>query len=553
MIPHLLIYIILSPLLGAIMVSLLTFLERERWRLRDATCFVFLLMPGLILLFLYPELSSEGPYVYHLGSWGEHLGIVLTMDGFSFLMVGAIGVITLASYVYSLGYLKIYASKPYFYFYYLLMTTGLYGLVLSGDIFNLYVFFELTVVSSYVLITFTGDRKSYRASFNYLITSVIASSIFIMAIAVLYNDVGTLNIALISERFSAIPPDTRNLFFVLFFGAVCIKSAIIPFHFWLPNAHAFAPTPISAILSGFTVKVGAYILIRFLFVLEYVNGSVELILAFSCVSAVAGALFALVQSDIKRLLAYHTISQTALVFIGIADMNIVGEDGAILHIINHGIFKALLFLCAGAVIHATGTRDLRQIKSIPNNLILIISLIVAALSISGVPPMNGFFSKEAIFEGCKAWPVIQAVIFVTTALTMASMTKLLYYVLVKPLRRAELPSERIPPSMTLSLLFLTPLCIVLGVLARDIVDVFVSPVATELLHQASALTVLEHPFSHLPLETMALLCGVIVGYVAVLKSDAVDRAAHVFHLDVNSSTTAIFMSLTGIMIFLMLW
>jgi multicomponent Na+:H+ antiporter subunit D len=279
---------------------------------------------------------------------------------------------------------------------------GIHGAFLTGDVFNLFVFFEVLLLASYSLVAYGASGAQLEATLKYATLNLVGSTVFLLAVGALYGTAGTLNMAHLPARLAAADSPAVVLAILLLFVAVfATKAAAVPFQFWLPDAHSSAPTPISAVLSGILIKVGAYAILRCTsLIFQASQGMAQpVLLGMAAVTMVVGALGALAQRDVKRLLAYSSISQMGYILLGVGLLTPEGFRGALLFLLNHALGKALLFLAAGHAIHASGTRDMRAMgglrRALPGTSV---AFLVGVLAIAGVPPLPGFFAKFSIFR-----------------------------------------------------------------------------------------------------------------------------------------------------------
>jgi multicomponent Na+:H+ antiporter subunit D len=360
---------------------------------------------SIILVF---QVHAAGIQTHLLSGWPPPFGIVLVADLLSASLVAVSSSVFLAALVYSLGYMPPGTTRfsylPLFFF----LHTGVNGAFLTGDIFNLFVFFEVMLLSIYGLVltseknSFISRKEKLEATFKYLILNLIGAALMLLAIAILYGTTGTLNMAHLSFRIAelrAVAPhlDLAALLFVIVFG---LKAAATPFHFWLPDVHPSAPTPVSAILSGILIKVGAYGLIR-LTTLLFPGVAVvsEVILIVAVATLLLGAVLALGQVDIKRLLAYSSISQMGFLLLAVGLATVQGYAAAVFFLINHALIKSMLFLAAGGVMHVTRERSLDRMGGLARGApILALTFLIGVLALAGLPPVNGFVSKLLVFQ-----------------------------------------------------------------------------------------------------------------------------------------------------------
>jgi multicomponent Na+:H+ antiporter subunit D len=331
----------------------------------------------IISLLVFAVASIGKTEVYEIGKWSIPLGINLVLDGLSSFLLLAINVVAAAAMLFSTRYMEQYTAKSKYLSLFLLMVAGMNGVVLSGDIFNLFVFLEIASLASYALVGFGCEHEELEASFKYMVLGSIASVFILFAIALVYGNTGTLNMAHISMAIQNSNSGLNaGLAFALamFMAGFGLKAALVPFHAWLPDAHPSAPAPISAMLSGVLIKaLGVYSLARIIFNVFGVSITVGWVLiTLGVLSMVIGVFLAVGQWDFKRLLAYHSISQMGYVILGLGigalilarDGNIGWAAMAILggmfHLVNHAVFKSLLFLTSGSVEMSTGTRQLKE-------------------------------------------------------------------------------------------------------------------------------------------------------------------------------------------------
>ena len=383
-------------------------------------------MIGLLAVSL-PIVRAGSVISYAMGGWPEPIGIALHLDGLAWLSSALIVVIAVAVCIASFcrtGY------GPSFFFFLMILISGMQMVVLTGDIFTLFVSFEIVALAAYVLIAYDQTDAGLLASLKYLILSTVGILFFLFGVFLIYRDFGTLSLATIrmlaSERGGAADglTDTRSIHFAV--AALCVgigvRTAFIPFHTWLPEAHAYAPHPVSAILSGVVIKVSFLAMIRIVWTLSagYLN---ELLLWIGAITSILAVVWALAQSDTKRLLAYHSISQMGYVLAAIGAASATSLTAGFSHAVNHALFKSLLFLVAGTAIRMTGERDLFRSPSIGRHApILAGAFIVGALSISGIPPFNGFASKQLVAAALGDSPAY-LLLRVTAVGTMASFIK----------------------------------------------------------------------------------------------------------------------------------
>jgi len=465
---------------------LLPLVPKKRSLVTDVVAVALALALAVIAL----SLIGSPDRAYHMGGWTAPIGINLVLDGTSKLMLAVIAVVTFSVVLYCPTYMTRFTGKRKFYSLFLMMIAGMNGVVLTGDLFNLFVFLEIASIASYALVAFGCERDELEASFRYLVLGSVASYFLLFGIALLYAKLGTVNMAHLSQKIAevgglaggdvvAAGKASPLLVFatVLFICGLGLKAALVPFHAWLPDAHPSAPTPISAMLSGLLIKaIGVYALARVLFSVIGVHegGAVSTVLmGLGAVSMILGVLLAVAQWDYKRLLAYHSISQIGYVVLGIGLATPLGVAAGLFHLLNHAVFKSLLFLNAGAVEYRTGTRELGEMGGLNKKMpVTGATSFLASMSIAGIPPFNGFFSKLLIIVACfqaGRWGYALIAV-VVSVLTLASFLKVQKYAFFGPLKEKWQNIREVPVLMAASMVLLAVLCLATSVLAFKLFD-----------------------------------------------------------------------------------
>ena len=446
-----------------------------------------LILLGLSLITMR-IVATQGILVYSVGSWNLPIGIALVLDGLTVFMLVTVNLMAFFIAIYSISYMERFTSKWKFYTLFLLMVAGMNGVVITGDMFNLFVFLEIASVASYALVAFGTERHELEAAFKYTVMSTVGSLFILLGIVFLYSYTSTLNMAdmanVLAQKGMSNIVIMVSILFIMGFG---LKAALVPFHAWLPDAHPSAPAPISAMLSGVLIKsLGIYTLCRFFYNIIGINSSFSSILMIlGTLSMVIGVFLAIGQWDFKRLLAYHSISQIGYVILGIGLGTPLGIIGGLFHLFNHSVFKALLFLNSGAVEYATGTRDLQKMGGLMTKMpITGTTTLIASMSIAGIPPFNGFWSKLIIIIACVQanrlgyafWAVLASI------LTLASFMKVMKYAFFGKLRDKWNKVEEVPVFMKFAMIILALICVVGGVLLiPNINEVFLKPASDVLL------------------------------------------------------------------------
>jgi multicomponent Na+:H+ antiporter subunit D len=488
---HILPLLIALPLGAAFLIVLVG-------RLRESLSDLLATLVTAILVVCSLQLLGSDPQVYHMGGWGPPLGINLVSDPLSTLLLIVISGVSLLVCIYSIIYMTGYTNKPKYYGLLMLMIAGMNGVVLTGDLFNMYVFLEIAAIASYALVAFGTEHEELEASFKYLVLGSIASSFILFGIALMYSATGTLNLADISNIISQRGGLNSVMTFAtaLFIGGFGVKAAMVPFHAWLPDAHPSAPAPISAMLSGLLIKaLGAYALIRLFYNVIGINPTYSaLFIVLGLVSMIVGGLLAAGQWDFKRLLAYSSVSQMGYIVLALGIATPLAIVGGLFHLLNHGIFKSLLFLCSGAVERNTGTRDMRQMGGLCHRMpVTATTCAVGSLSISGIPPFNGFWSKLIIIiaavqaeDKFGSWAyVIAALTVLGSFITLVYYVKVQRYVLFGKLPERLQKLREVPAAMCLALVVLALLCVAVGICCPFVLEKLIYPARDIVINKAA--------------------------------------------------------------------
>jgi len=423
------ILIILIPLMSSYAIPLLG------WRWRGSAFFVALAAIGAStvcsFILLYTVLT-QGTIHYHLGGWLPPWGIEYVIDPLNGFMGVAVCVISFLVTLSSKESVQkeLPDKKVRFYTIYLLLFTGLMGIVVTGDVFNLYVFLEIASLTAYALIAI-GEDGAPLASFNYIIMGTIGACFYLLGVGYLYIVTGSLNIADLAKLLPPLYHSKVVLIALAFFLiGTAIKMGLFPLHVWLPDAYTYAPSSVSTFIAPLMTKVMAYILIRVMFSVFQPSYSLEVVplgVIMSWLAAAAilvGSIMALAQKDLKRMLAYSSVSQIGYIVLGVGLGNKMGLLGAYLHILNHAFMKACLFAVAMALMYRTGRRNIFQLGRIHRRMPFTISaLVIGALSMVGIPPTAGFFSKWYLILGsidARNW-------FFVAVILISSLLNALYF------------------------------------------------------------------------------------------------------------------------------
>ncbi|MCX5725774.1 MAG: proton-conducting transporter membrane subunit [Candidatus Saganbacteria bacterium] len=443
---------------------------------------------ALALLFILSILAvtplfAGSTHVYKMGGWPAPIGINLVLDGLSTFMLFTVSFVSLIISIFGIEYMKRFTAKGKYCTLFMLMVAGMNGVILTGDFFNMFIFVEIAALASYALVAFGVESEELEASFKYMIMGSIASIMILIAMILLYSLTGTLNMAEISNMVHSTGLTTGQLIIVsLFIMGFGLKGALVPFHAWLPDAHPSAPAPISAMLSGVLIKaVGIYALMRIIFnVFSLTPAISSVLMTLGVASMLVGVFLAIYQWDLKRLLAYHSISQMGYVVLGLSIGSPLGVVGGLFHLFNHATFKSLLFLNSGALEYSTGTRDLRKMGGLGEKMkITSITSLFASMAIAGVPPFNGFFSKliiimAAVLSKNYLFAFLAAL---ASILTLSSFLKVEKYAFFGELKDSLKETKEVPSLMCASMITLAATCVLVGLVFPYFISVFIDPAA----------------------------------------------------------------------------
>lgn len=410
---------------------------------------------------LYSEVVGKGivviagslPFLPAIGAYLE-IDMLSVFMAFVYVMTG------LFAAVYSISYMKHDTGLTEYYTLLLGLVAGMIGVVFAGDFFSLYIFWELMCLTSYALVAFRKQTpEPLEAGFKYLIMSAAAAATILLAMSFLYGLTGTVSFALLAITLNNVTPNRwMYVTLTLIIVGFGVNAAIVPFHTWLPDAHPAAPSPVSALLSGVVIETSIYALARVLFlVFPITQLDWRIIIALlSVVTMTVGNIMALLQNDIKRLLAYSSIAQIGYILVGIAAGNLTGLTGATFHIFNHALMKGLAFLCAGALIYRAGTRRLDELSGIGRRMpVSTITLAIALFALIGMPGLNGFMSKFVLFAATipagMAWLAVAGVL--NSAFSAA------YYMRVILVLIRSQPAEKVKAVKEAPVSMIAPMCV----------------------------------------------------------------------------------------------
>ncbi len=420
---------IVLPLLTAGLSVLLS--RRQRWQ---RALSVLTLTVGVVVAgWLLHVADTAGPAVVQLGGWAAPAGISLVADRLSALLLLVSALVLLSVLLYAIGQGVADGRRStlaVFHPCYLVLAAGIALAFLTGDLFNLFVAFEVMLVASYVLITLDGGAAQVRAGMTYIVVSLLASTLFVTAVGLVYAATGTVNMADAAQRLAELPDGVRLMLGLMLLVVFGIKAAIFPLFSWLPDSYPTAPSPVTAVFAGLLTKVGVYAIIRtqtLLFPGDRVTASVLLTLA--VLTMVFGILGALVQDDLKRLLSFTIVGHIGYMLFGLGLYSVAGLSGAILYTVHHIVVQTTLFLVAGLIERREGTSSLSRSGGLQHVApVLAVLYLLPALSLAGIPPLSGFLAKLGLIQAGTADGGVLALVAVgaailTSLLTLYAMAK----------------------------------------------------------------------------------------------------------------------------------
>jgi multicomponent Na+:H+ antiporter subunit D len=491
------ILLIVIPLMVAPITALIPS-EKVTWLLTLIVCLISLAISCYILY----DVIDGSHVIYELGGWRPPWGIEYKIDSlnaFVALIVSAIGCLSCLFAYRSVPDEIEEKTIPLFYAAFQLCLLGLLGIALTGDIFNLFVFLEISSLSTYALIGMGKNRKALTAAFSYLILGTIGATFFLIGVGFLFAASGSLNTADIASRFDSFKDmqlvETALIFMIM---GIALKAAIFPLHSWLPNAYSQAPSTVGIFLSATSTKVSIYVLLRILYDLYPVDYWVDMLLpqimlSLGCVAVIYGSYRAWQQTEIKRLLAFSSVAQIGYIVIGFSLVNQLGLTAAILHLFNHALIKSTLFIGAGILLYRANTTELRNLRGLGRDMPWTFAAItLAGLSLIGVPGTVGFVTKWYLLEAAveKGMWIVVITIVLGSVMAIGYVWKIvenLYFRSKRKVHIQDVPSghpaiARTPKTMSIALWIGAILCIFFG-LNTELSFEAASSAATALLKQ----------------------------------------------------------------------
>jgi multicomponent Na+:H+ antiporter subunit D len=408
----------------------------------------------LVSISLLGQVMADGAISYAMGGWAAPWGIEYRIDELNalvLLLVSSIAVVT-TPFAFRSVEKEIAAPRiPFFYAAWLLALSGLLGIAITGDLFNVFVFLEISSLAAYTLIAMGPDRRALSSAFRYLIMGSVGATFIVIGIGYLYVMTGTLNMADLATR---LPDVTARGPVVVGFAflsvGVCLKLALFPLHLWLPNAYTYAPSAATAFIAATYTKVAVYMLLRFFFTVfgvEFSFGTMRLgtlLLPLALVGIVSMSLVAIFQPDVKRLLAYSSVAQIGYMILGISFGTATGLTAATLHMFNHALMKGALFMALGCVVYQVGSSRIEDLGGLGRRMpVTMAAFAMAGLSIIGVPLTVGFISKWYLVLGAleRGWWPVAAVVLLTSLMAVVYIWRVIEVAYFRP-TPAGVPDER---------------------------------------------------------------------------------------------------------------
>lgn len=390
---------VVLPFLGAALAFALIRRPRAQRRVSLGTITITL---GLEI-WLLSSVWTTGPIAVHLGGWSPPFGIVMVADQFSSLLLVISSAVSLAVLAYATGQGAADGEEggPVSVFHptYLILMAGVSNAFLAGDLFNLYVGFEILLTASYVLMTLGGTGSRIRAGITYVVVSVVSSLLFLIAIAMIYGATGTVTLADLAVKLGELDSGTQDLLHVLLLVAFGIKAAVFPLSFWLPDSYPTAPAPVTAVFAGLLTKVGVYAIIRtetLLFPADQFN---SVLLVVALLTMIVGILGAVAQTDIKRMLSFTLVSHIGYMIFGVGLSSVLGLAATIFYVIHHITIQTSLFMVTGLIERRGGTSSIMRLGGLAKlSPILAVLYFIPAMNLAGIPPFSGFLGKLGLLQ-----------------------------------------------------------------------------------------------------------------------------------------------------------
>lgn len=418
------------PLLGAAINLIAGRHRRTQVVVSIATLSTVLVISAVLLVVVD---RGDSALAVSVGAWPVPFGIVLYVDRLAALLVAVSAIVLLAVLLFSVGQgaADNDDDTPVSIFHpsYLILAAGVFNAFIAGDLFNLYVGFEILLVASFVLITLGSTESRIRTGVVYIVVSLVSSILFLAAIAAIYGALGTVNMAQISQRMTELPEQTQTILHVLLLVAFSIKAAVFPLSFWLPDSYPTAPAPVTAVFAGLLTKVGVYALIRTETQLFSESDLNQVLLIVALLTMLVGILGAVAQAELKRILSFTLVSHVGFMVFGLAIATPVALGATIYYMVHHIVVQTTLFLAVGLVERRAGSTSILKVRGLMRAAPLISVLyFIPAINLGGLPPFSGFIGKYALFDAAAkvGTPLMIAMIVggvITSLLTLYALMR----------------------------------------------------------------------------------------------------------------------------------
>ncbi len=430
-----------------------------------------------LVLLSGPGILSGQIYIFHMGGWPPPTGIVIAADSLSWLMALIAAGLGFCVSLYSLSFIK--RKQGEYYALLLLLVAGMVGFAITGDLFNMYVFFEIMSVSSYGLAAWLRTKKSLEGAFKFLVMGSLGTSLILLGTAFIYGLTGTLSLADIGLKIRGVHGFEAALGIIV--TGFLIKSAAFPFHGWKPDAVEGTVAPVAGLLSGVSTALGVYGLVRMLFIFDMLRMS-WIVIGLGVVTMTMGAVMALMQDELKRLLAYSSISQVGYILMALG-LGAAGLTAGLFHLFNNAILKVMLFLAAGVVLYHTGTTRMDKLGGIGRSVpVTAAAFLIGALGVAGIPGLNGFASKFLIYLSLwEVSPALTAAAVIVSAVTLAYYLKVFSCIFLGPPNKEIRIRKKTPKLLLAPIVALAFLSVLFGVWP-DLAMAFIKPAEIALLN-----------------------------------------------------------------------
>lgn len=428
---QLILFLIPMPVLIPAVTAGLALLFSRRPRVQQVLSMAALILLLILSVWLVYLVQDNGIHTVQVGGWNSPIGITLVADGLSTIMIAVSQLVLFAVHWFGIGQgirdgddddpISVFVPT------YMLLNMGVSMAFLAGDLFNMYVGFEVLLLASYVLLTLGASASRIRAGVSYVMVNLLSSMVFLMAIGFVYASVGTVNFAHVSIRMEELPSGTRTAIFAVLLVAFSVKAAVFPLSSWLPDSYPTAPSMVTAVFAGLLTKVGVYAIIRSRSVM-FPDGALDEVLMWAGLATmIMGILGAMAQNDIKRLLSFTLVSHIGYMIFGIALGNELGLSGAIFYMVHHILVQTALFLVVGLIERQAGSSSLRRLGGLAKaSPLLALLYLIPALNLGGIPPFSGFLGKIMLIEAgaqsgtLTAWVLVGGAVL-TSLLTLYTM------------------------------------------------------------------------------------------------------------------------------------